>query len=118
MADIQMEYRSYTCNMCCEEFCEQCSTEFASDLGCLYFCDGKNHEDNRIPYGDCIHAQMKNIYNGISTKNYEIEEVFDTYSCDNYMLVKIRNKYYECDKVILDGVQIFPELPKEDKNVD
>ena len=35
MANIQMEYRVYSCELDQEKFCEQCLTDAASDLGCI-----------------------------------------------------------------------------------
>jgi hypothetical protein len=62
-----------------------------------------------VPYGDCIHAAILTQYKGVTAKSYEMEHIVDRYEPDEYMLVKIRGKYYECDKVILDGVQIYPD---------
>lgn len=107
MANIQMEYRKYFCELDQEEICEQCFTSCASDLGCLWFHDGK--EEGKVPYGDCIHAVIKTNYKCVTAKSYEMEHVIDRYENGEYMLVKIRGKYYECDKVILDGVQIYPD---------
>lgn len=109
MANIQMEYREYFCELDQEEICEQCFTSCASDLGCRCFHDGKDREGRRVPYGDCIHGAILTQYKGVTTKSYEMEHVIDRYENDEYMLVKIRGKYYECDKVILDGVQIYPD---------
>ena len=106
MANIQMEYRKYFCELDQDEICEQCLTGAASDLGCIGFCDG---DDNRITSGSCIHANIRTTYKGITTKKYEAEVIYDPYEFDEYMSVKIGGKYYECDKVILDGVQIYPD---------
>jgi hypothetical protein len=106
MANIQMEYRVYSCELDQENFCEQCLTDAASDMGCFGFCDGN---DNRIGSGSCIHANIRTAYKGITTKKYEAEVIYDPYEPDEYMSVKIGGKYYECDKVILDGVQIYPD---------
>lgn len=108
MANIQMEYRKYFCELDEDKICEQCFTSCASDLGCWRFQDGKDR-DGRVPYGDCIHAAILTQYKGVTTKSYEMEHIVDQYTPDEYMLVKIRGKYYECDKVILDGVQIYPD---------
>ena len=111
MANIQMEYRKYSCDFNQGEICVQCFTSAASDLGCPYFHDGKDkdREEFRVPYGACIHAVILTNYKGITTKSYEMEHIVDPYTPDEYMLVKIRGKYYECDKVILDGVKIYPD---------
>ena len=108
MANIQMEYRKYFCELDEDKICEQCFTSCASDLGCWRFQDGKDRE-GMVPYGDCIHAVILTQYKGVTTKSYEMEHIVDQYTPDEYMLVKIRGKYYECDKVILDGVQIYPD---------
>lgn len=109
MANIQMEYRQYFCELDGCPFCGQCFTDAASDLGCYTFCDGKDHNINRIPHGSCIHANIRTAYKGITTKKYEAEVIYDLYEADEYMSVKIGGKYFDCDKVILDGVQIYPE---------
>ena len=109
MANIQMEYRVYSCELDQEKICWQCFTSCASDLECPFFHDGKDREEGRVPYGDCIHAVCLTNYKGVTTKSYEMEHIVDPYENDEYMLVKIRGKYYECDKVILDGVQIYPD---------
>lgn len=119
MADIQMEYRKYKCSFGCSEICTQCLSEFASDVDCHFFDGGRTvkREDGRIciPYGNCIHAYMEKSYKGIQVKNYEIEHI-ENYEMGDYMSVKIRGKYFECNKVVLDGVQIFPE--QEVQNAD
>lgn len=81
MANIQMEYRKYSCDFNQEEICEQCITSDAGDLGCPYFHDGKG-------YGDCIHAALMTNYKGVTTKSYEMEHIVDQYTPDEYMLVK------------------------------
>lgn len=108
MANIQMEYRKYFCELDQDEICEQCFTSCASDLGCWRFQDDKDRE-GRVKDGVCIHADILTQYKGVTTKSYEMEHIVDQYTPDEYMLVKIRGKYYECDKVILDGVQIYPD---------
>ena len=116
MADIQMEYREYVCLLDQSCFGMQCFTDTASDLGCRSFCDSRTREKHRIPYGNCIHAEIRTKYKGCSTKSYEAETVFDPYAADEYMQVTIKGKVYDCDKVILDGAQIYPE--QEDTNHD
>ena len=54
MANIQMEYRVYSCSLDQEKICAQCFTSSASDIGCQWFHDGKR--EGIAPYGDCIHA--------------------------------------------------------------
>lgn len=110
MAEIKIIYRKGYCEMMGAFFCRQCYTECASDLGCNMFNEGK-HEEDVIPFGDCIHAKFKYIYKGMNVKNYELEELQDTYNLHlNCMMLKTRNKIYECEKVILDGKCIYNEL--------
>lgn len=109
MADIQMEYRVYACCLDRLDFGMQCFTDSASDLGCPCFCDCENRKEKRIPFGDCIHAVIFTGYKGLSTKSYEAETILNPYDADEYMQVTIKGKVYDCDKVILDGVQIYPK---------
>lgn len=110
MAEIKIIYRKGYCEMMGGFFCKQCYTECASDLGCNMFNEGK-HEEDVIPFGDCIHAKFKYIYKGMNVKNYELEELQDTYNPHlNCMTLETINKIYECAKVILDGKCIYNEL--------
>jgi hypothetical protein len=118
MAYIQIEYEEGYCSKgMSKEYCMQCNTEAASDLGCKYFDNGeeKNHQGVRvIPYGDCIHALTRKKYKGMSVKNYEIEETEDTYNkLDNCMELTTRGKTYYCSKVVLDGVLIYQKDSEE-----
>ena len=109
MAEIQIIYREGYCEMMCGNFCTQCYTQWASDLGCNMFNEGK-HEEDVIPFGDCIHAKFKYIYKGMNVKNYELEEFQDIYNSHlDCMTLETRNKIYECEKVILDGKCIYNE---------
>ena len=113
MAEIQIIYREEYCEMMNSNHCTQCHTACASDLGCNMFNEGK-HEKNVIPFGDCIYAKFKDIYKGMNIKNYELEEFQDTYNLHlNCMMLKTRNKIYECEKVILDGKCIYNEYDDE-----
>ena len=50
----------------------------------------------------------------MNIKNYELEEFQDTYNLHlNCMMLKTRNKIYECEKVILDGKCIYNEYDDE-----
>lgn len=109
MAEIQIIYRKEYCKMRGSDFCTQCYTACASDLGCNMFNEGKQ-EKNVIPFGDCIYAGFKYIYKGMNVKNYELEEFQDPYNPHlNCMMLETRNKSYECEKVIIDGKCIYNE---------
>lgn len=117
MAEIQMVYREGSCAFDCvaTDYCAQCHTQCACDLGCKFFNDGE-HLPNHIPFGDCIHASFKTKYKGVTVKNYEIEEFEDPHNPHlNCMLVKLGRRVYECEKVSLDGKCIYNDLdPKDD----
>jgi len=118
MAEIQMVYREGWCiyEQCANsDYNTQCHTQCAADTGCPFFNDGE-HIPNRINFGDCIHANFKMKYKGVSTKNYEMEELEDPYNPHlNCMRVKIGRRVYDCEKVILDGKCIYNDLPSEDE---
>lgn len=107
MADIEIIYREGYCECRGENFSMQCHTQCAEDLGCPMFNEGK-HEKNVIPFGDCIYAKFKYIYKGMSIKNYELEEDDDLYNPHlNCMMLKTRNGWYQCEKVVLNGNIIY-----------
>lgn len=73
------------------------------------FNEGK-HEKNVIPFGDCIYANFKYIYKGMSIKNYELEADEDPFNPHlNCMMLKTRNDLYPCEKVVLNGKVIYGE---------
>lgn len=111
MADIEIIYREGYCECDCmgTKYNTQCHTQCAGDLGCGCFSDGKQRP-NVIPFGDCIHAMFKYKYKGMSIKNYELEEEDDPYNPHlNCMMLKTRNNWYECEKVVLNGKVIYGE---------
>lgn len=109
MADIEIIYREGYCELMGNDYCMQCHTQCAGDLGCRMFNEGK-HEKNVIPFGDCIYAVFENKYKGMSIKNYALEEVKDPYNPHlNCMMLKTRNNLYQCEKVVLNGKIIYGE---------
>ena len=109
MAEIEIVYREPYCECMGGDFNTQCYTHAAKDLGCKMFNEGK-HEKNVIPFGDCVHAAFKYKYKGMSIKNYELEEFIDDYNPHlNCMMLKTRNDWYECEKVVLNGKVIYGE---------
>ena len=120
MAEIQMTYRVGRCRMqecgLGTNYCEQCHTSLAEDTGCRYFNAYVYDSPNIRPYGDCVHAVFDTKWKGVSTKNYEIEEINDNFYPEfDCALVHIGKKVYECTKVILDGVRIYPAEEEEDE---
>lgn len=107
MAEIQIVYREGYCEYFGTDYCVQCHTACAGDMGCRMFDEGE-HEENEIPFGDCTHAKFKSIYKGMTVKSYELEEFEDPINIHlNCMVLTVRNKSYYCDKVILDGKCIY-----------
>lgn len=107
MAEIEIIYRKGYCECMGGDYCTQCHTQCAGDLGCTMYNEGE-HEENVIPFGDCIFAKFKRIYKGITIKNYELEEVIDYYNPHlNCMILRTKNAVYECEKVILNGKVIY-----------
>lgn len=107
MADIEIVYRVGYCYCECSEYDRQCHTQYGEEVNCRKFSHPP-HEENVIPYGDCVYAKFEYRYKGWTGKKYDIEEVED--NCDphlNCMLVKLNNKDYECEKVILNGKCIY-----------
>lgn len=114
MAEIQIIYREEYCEMRSDNICYQCHTEDADEVGCRMFNEGKH--ENVIPFGDCIYAKFKYIYKGMSVKNYELEEFHDPFYPNlDCMMLKTRNKIYDCEKVILDGKCIYNEYEEGEK---
>lgn len=118
MADIEIVYREYSCDYNPGEFCTQCLTCCAGDMGCRYFYEG-DHKANEIPFGNCEHYDTKYKYKGWSGKRYEIEECNDPYNPHlDGMLVTLGNHEYDCVKVILNGKCIYNEYDEEEKKED
>lgn len=107
MAEIDIVYRKGYCEYKQADYCTQCHTQCAEDLGCRCFSEGERKQ-NVIPFGDCEHAKFKYGYKGSFVKNYEIEEIEDDYnphlSC---ALVKLGSRMYECERVILNGKVLY-----------
>lgn len=110
MAEIEIIYRDHGyCARMGRKYCMQCHTAAAEDLGCPMFNDGE-HEKNFIPYGDCVYAEFKYIHKGMSIKNYELYADDDPYNPHlDCMMLKTRNRLYECEKVVLNGKAIYGE---------
>lgn len=116
MAEIQIEYSEGYCELqyshfgCKDNYCMQCHTGAASDLGCDGYDEGEYDADT-IPFGDCIHAKFRTKYKGMSVKRYEIEPFEDDYNPHlNCMILSTGRKDYYCDKIILDGKCIYCSL--------
>lgn len=104
MADFQIEYKEGYCGLD-YEYCGQCHTCVADHMGCKGYkgYDGKG-------YGECEFALFNIKYKGMTVKKYEMEEYSDGYNpMLDCMLLTTRSGRYECRKVILDGVCIYPE---------
>lgn len=122
MADIEIVYRVPYCDYGENKICEQCFTEYASDLSCRSFYGGVKEEtivDGRkvlkIPFGDCDRAKFKYIHKGWTGKRYEMEEVHDQYNPHlDYMDVRLGNQFYDCVKVTLNGKCIFNEYDDDE----
>ena len=108
MAEIKIKQKEYYCIYYSDKFCTQCLTECGEDVGCSYYFDGKT-EPNVIPFGDCVYADYKYKYRGLSVKNYEVEEYEDDYNPHlNCAIVKTRNAVYDnCVKVEIDGECVY-----------
>ena len=114
MAYIQIEYTEYKCRYNMPDFCEQCLTSYAADVGCKYFYDGKNASDSYLPFGDCHNVESLKKYKGLTTKHYEAEEFEDNYNSHlNCMILKTSKRKYYCDKVVIDSVTIYQTDRKE-----
>lgn len=107
MAEIEIVYREGYCEYKQSDYCTQCHTQCAEDLGCRCFNE-EEERPNVIPFGDCKHAKFKYAYKGASVKNYEIEEFEDAYNPHlNCMLVTLGKTMYECEKVILNKEVLY-----------
>lgn len=113
MAEIQIKYRYYVCDLVGFEASRECLSECAEHTGCIGFEDGGIQRDEelgcvKIPYGDCIHSNWEYGYKGWVGKQYEMEEYNDVYSPHmNCMRVKLGKKEYDCVKVTLNGECIY-----------
>lgn len=121
MADIQIVYWAEDyCDFNIGNYCMQCHTVNAEDLGCKYFIpdDAGTAENGRkiIPFGNCERAKVKYKLKGWSGKNYEMEEFTDPYNPHlDYMQVTLGRKTYDCVKVILDGKCIYNNYDDEEE---
>lgn len=106
MADLEITIRRGSCSLKLCEYCNQCHTQWAEELGCRYFAPIRDNDERVIPFGDCIHASYTYTQKGISTKNYQVEP-FEAYF-DEWAEVTIGRKKYECIKVKIDGKTVFP----------
>ena len=121
MAYIQIEYTEPSCKYNLSDFCGQCLSPAAEDLGCEYFRAEKMPENTSektiwIPFGDCYNVEYKKKHKGFNVKHYEAEEVINDYSSiREYMILETRKARYFCDKVVIDGVTIYPADMEENK---
>ena len=102
MADIEIVYRVGYCYCECSEYDRQCHTQYAEDIGCRKFSH-PSHEDNVIPFGDCICAKFEYRYKGWTGKRYDIEEVED-------IKIKIKILYQKMKEILEDREKIILEL--------
>ena len=108
MAEIKIKQKEYYCEKASDKFCTQCLTEYAMDVGCKHY--GEIYTERHIiPFGDCIYADYKYKYRGLSVKNYEVEEFKDNYNPHlDCAIVKTRNAVYDnCVKVEIDGECVY-----------
>ena len=114
MAYIQIEYTEYRCRYNMPDFCEQCLTSYAADVGCKYCDDDRKNIHSYLSFGDCRNVESTKKYKGLSVKHYEAEESEDSYYPHlNCMILKTAKKEYLCDKVVIDGVTVYPLNKKE-----
>lgn len=121
MAYFQIEYIEPYCKYAMDEFCTQCCTNCAEDLGCKLFNDGRrDSKPDYLHFGDCENVIYETAYKGFSAKNYETKEFIDIYNPRlNCMILKTESGEYHCSKVILDGICIYPkesEVKQNDTN--
>lgn len=115
MAEIEIVYREGHCVYNGKEYCDQCHTCTAEDMGCEYFHQEK--KPNVIPFGDCDRARFDYIYKGWAGKHYEMEEFRDPYNPQlDCMVVTMGRKAYDCVKVTLNGKCIFNVYDEEGEN--
>lgn len=113
MAEIQMEYSVIRCQFNQPEVCRACGTMWAANNPpCAFYLS--KHEGNVVPFGNCDRSYYETKYKGLTTKTYEIELDTDDYNPHlNCMRVFVRGNWYDCSKVILDGVCIYGEETKD-----
>lgn len=123
MAEIEIIYRSSRyCWMDKADYCMQCHTAAAKDLGCRAFraeAKGKTSENSigTIPFGNCIYAKFRHSRKGWAGKRYEIgEPEEDPYNWHlNTIPVVLGNTLYEyCVKVTLNGKVIYNNYDDEE----
>lgn len=107
MADLEITIRRGSCSLKSWQYCSQCHTQWAGELGCLHFDPIGDDGKRVIPFGDCIHASYTYIEKGISTNNYQVEP-FEGEYFDKWAEVTIGRKKYECIEVKIDGKTVFP----------
>ena len=113
MANIEIKYREGYCEMGCSEYNTQCHTQYAEDMGCSFFNEGK-HEKNVVPFGDCVYAKFDYGYKGMTVKNYDMRVCDDNYNPHlNCMIVETARKSYQCEKVILNGKCVYGESEQD-----
>lgn len=110
-AFLQIEYDELYCALHWHEYfsehwCADCNAPGPPD--CPYYIS--NTTERRID-DTCTHVACVHKYKGMTVKKYEIgnDEEFPGL----FMWVTVGGKEYRCDKVILDGVKIFPKQEEE-----
>ena len=109
MAALEFTIRRGMCSLGLKEYHGQCHTSCAEDMGCRYFDNGDG-STRVVPFGDCCNAKYAYIEKGVSTKNYQVEVFRDDYNNDEWAVVTIGRKEYECVRVKIDGEIIYPKM--------
>lgn len=117
MACIEIIYESSSfCSAYESDYCMQCHTNAAQDLGCPCYWNGST-DDKANKIGECKHAEIRYTRLGWVGKRYEIgEPEEDYYNLHlNCVAVRLGNKWYErCVKVVLNGKIIFNNYDDEE----
>lgn len=126
MAEIKIIYEQGYCVAADESrgrnvedyYCEACYTEFSENLGCPYYSgprswkeEGENgHVYGVISFSPCNNAASYVKHKGISAKQYEAYIDENPYKLgEDCAVLEIGKHKYICQKLIIDGEQIFPE---------
>ena len=114
MAEIQIMYRKYCCDLNPSEIDTVCFCDYAQDKGCPFY-QGEERQPGYVPFGSCQRAQIKFGRKGWVGKRYEMEEVEVPYIHGfDYMRVRLGNTDYTCEKVVLDGECIYNTFDNEE----
>lgn len=105
MAELILTVRKGLCTHGAKDYCGQCHSAAAEDVGCPFYSVSF--------HGECFRAKYKRIVKGVSAENFEICVNEDLYVCDEWAEVTIGENKYECDKVIVNGETVYP-MQQED----